>query len=111
VIVFAGEERLRFEFGDVAIRRGEFPVQLFQQIVLLFGVGLFLREMDVRLYVARDRGELFIRSNLLFGALPLAENALRRFLIAPETGLGDASFEGFQPLVILRRVKDSSARA
>jgi hypothetical protein len=67
--------------------------------------------MDIRLYVARNRGELFIGGNLLFGALPLAENALRGFLIVPETRLGDARLEGFQSLVILRRVKDSSARA
>jgi hypothetical protein len=67
--------------------------------------------MDIRLYVASNRCELFVRGNLLFGALPLAENALRRFLIVPEIGVGDARFEGFQPLVILRRVKDSSARA
>jgi hypothetical protein len=111
VIVLAGEERLRFEFGDVVIRRGKFPVQLFQQIVLLFGVGLFLREINIGLNVASDRGKLFVCGNLFFGALPLAENALRRFLIVPEIGIGDARFENFQALVILRRVKDSSARA
>ncbi len=111
MIVFAGEERPRFEFGDVAIRRSKFPIQFFQQIVLLRGVGLFLREMDIRLYVARDRCELFIRGNLFFGALPLTENALRRFLIVPEIGIGDARFESFQAFAILRGVKDSSARA
>jgi hypothetical protein len=36
---------------------------------------------------------------------------LRGFLIVPETGIGDARFEGFQAFALLRRVKDSSARA
>jgi hypothetical protein len=67
--------------------------------------------MDIRLYVARNRGELFVGGDLLFGALPLAQNSLRRFLIVPEIGVGDARFEGFQALAILRRVKDSSVRA
>jgi hypothetical protein len=111
VIGLAGEQGPSFEFRDVAIRGGEFPVQLFQQIVLLLGVGLFLREIDVRLDVAVERCELFVGGNLLFGAFPLAENTLRRFLIVPESGIGDARFEGFQALAILRCVKDSSARA
>jgi hypothetical protein len=36
---------------------------------------------------------------------------LRRFLIAPEIGVGSASLESFQTLAVLRRVKDSSVRA
>jgi hypothetical protein len=111
VVIFAGQERLRFKLGDVVVRGGEFPVQLFQQIVLLFRVGLFLRKLDVRLQVARDGGEPFVCGNLFLGALTLAENALRRFLIAPEIGIGYAGFESFQALAILGRVKDSSARA
>jgi len=43
VIGFSGEERSGFQFGDEGIRGVEFAVQLFQQIVLLFDVGLFLR--------------------------------------------------------------------
>jgi len=54
VIILAGEQRLGFQFGDVAIRGAELPVQLSQQIVLLLDVGLFLSEMDVRLNVAGD---------------------------------------------------------
>jgi hypothetical protein len=77
----------------------------------LLDVGFFLGEMDVRLSVAGDGGELFVRGNLLFGALAIAENALCGFLIIPEIGVGDARFEGFQALAVLGRVKDSSARA
>ena len=111
VIGFPGEERFGFQFGDVGIRGAELPVQLFQQIVLLLDVGFFLSEMDVRFDVAGDGGELVVRVNLFFGSLPLAENALCRFLIVPETGIGDARFESLQALPVLRRVKDSSARA
>jgi hypothetical protein len=86
-------------------------IQLFQQIVFLLGVGLFLGEVDVRLDVAGDRGELFFGGNLLFGAFPVAENRLCGFLIVPEVRICDARFEGFQALAVLRGVKDSSARA
>jgi hypothetical protein len=48
---------------------------------------------------------------LLFGALAIAENGLRFFLIVPEIGLSDTGFEGFQAFAVLRRVKDNSGRA
>ncbi len=105
------EECFSFQFGDVGIRRVELPVQLFQQIVLLLDVGFFLSEMDVRLDVAGDGRELLVRGDLFFGSFPLAENTLCGFLIVPETGIGDARFESLQALAVLRRVKDSSARA
>lgn len=110
VIRLTGEQRPGFQFGDVIIGRVEFAVQFFQEIVLLLDVGFFLSEMDVRFNIVRDGGELRVRDNLLFGALALAENVLSRFLIAPEIGVGDARFESFQALAMLRRVKDSSAR-
>jgi hypothetical protein len=77
----------------------------------LLDVGFFPGEVDVRFDVAGNRGEFFVRGNLLFGAFSLAENALCRFLIVPEVGIGDARFETFQSLAVLRDVKDSSARA
>jgi len=77
----------------------------------LFSVGLFLREMDIGLDVAGDGGELLVGGNLFFGALAFAENPLRGFLVVPEIGSGDARFESFQALAVLRSVKDSSARA
>ena len=111
VIVFAGQQRLGFQLGDVGIGGGKFAVQLFQQVILLFGVGFFLGEIDVSLDIAGDGGEFFIRGDLLFGTFPVAQNTLRGFLIAPEIGVGGADFEGFQALAILGSVKDSSARA
>jgi hypothetical protein len=36
---------------------------------------------------------------------------LSALLVVPEIGVSHACFEGFQALAILRRVKDSSARA
>jgi hypothetical protein len=111
VIGLTGEQRLGFQFGDVDIGGVELAVQIFQQIVLLLDVGLFLSEMDVRLDIAGDGRELLVRGNLFFGALPVAENALCSFLIVPKSGVGDARFESLQALVILRCVKDSSARA
>jgi len=110
VIGLPGEQRLGFQFRDVAIRGVEFPVQLFQQVVLLLDVGLFLGEMDVRLDVAGVGRELLVRGNLFFGPLPFAENALCSFLIAPEIGVGGARFEGFQAGAVLWSVKESSAR-
>jgi hypothetical protein len=110
VIVFAGEQRPSFKFGDESIRCGEFAVELLQQVVFLLRVGFFLRKMNIGLDVAVDGGELFIGGNLLFRAFPVAENALRGFLVVPEIGIRDARFEGFQALAILGRVKDSSAR-
>ena len=56
-------------------------------------------------------GGWYIGGNLLFGALPFAENALCRFLVAPEIGIRGARFESLQALAVLRRVKDSSVRA
>jgi len=111
VVTFAGEQRPSLQFGDIAIRSIELAVQLFQQIVFLLDIGLFLSKMDVCLDVTRDRGESLIRGNLLFGALSLAENALRSFLVVPKIGVGDACFESLQALTVLWRVKDSSARA
>ena len=110
MVTFAGEQRPRFQFGDIAIRSIELAVQLFQQIVFLLDVSLFLSKVDVGLDVARDRREFLIRGNLLFGTLSLAQNALRSFLVVPKIGVGDTCLESVQALTILWRVKDSSAR-
>jgi hypothetical protein len=77
----------------------------------LFDVGFFVGEMDVGLDVTGSGGELLVGGDLFFSTLAFAENALRGFLIAPEIGGGDARFESFQALAVLRGVKDSSARA
>ena len=67
--------------------------------------------MNIGFDIAVERNEFFVGGNLFFGALAIAEDGLRRFLIDPEIGIGCASLEGFQALAILRGVKDSSARA
>ncbi len=77
----------------------------------MLGVGLLLGEMNIGFEIAGERSKFFVSGNLFFGALAITEDALRRFLIAPEIGIGYASFEGFQALAILWCVKDSSARA
>ena len=93
MIAFAREERFRFQIGNVRIRGAEFAVQFFEQVFSLLWIRFFLREMNVCFKVAGQRGELFVRGNLLFGTFALTENALRSFLIAPEIGVGDAGFE------------------
>jgi hypothetical protein len=111
VVFFAREECPGFQFRDVVLCRRELLVELFQQVVLLLRVGFFLCEMDVRFDIAGERGQLVVCVNLLFRALPVSQNGLRCFLVVPEIGIGDARFESFQALAVLRRVKDSSARA
>lgn len=64
--------------------------------------------MDVGFKVAADESELFVGSNLLFGALAFAQNALRSFLIAPEIRVGDAGFERLQTFAVGLGVKDNS---
>ena len=76
----------------------------------MLDIGFLLGEIDVGLNVAGGRCELFVGSNLFFGALAIAEDTLSRFLVAPKIGIGGAGFEGFQALAVLRGVKDSSAR-
>jgi len=108
MIVFAGEQRFRFQFGDVVFGIVEFAVELFEQINALLGVGFFLREMDVGVEIAGKRSELFVGGDLVFGTFAIAQQGLRGFLIVPEIGLSDAGFEGFQALAMWRGVKDSS---
>ena len=67
--------------------------------------------MNIGLDITAEGSKFFVGGNLFFGALAFAQDALRRFLIVPEIGIGYASLEGFQALAILRRVKDSSALA
>jgi len=67
--------------------------------------------MNIGFDIAGEGSKFFVSGNLFFGAFAIAEDALRRFLIVPEIGIGYASLEGFQALAILWRVKDSSARA
>jgi hypothetical protein len=67
--------------------------------------------MNIGFEIAGEGSKFLVGGNLIFGALAIAEDALRRFLIVPEIGIGGASLEGFQALTILWRVKDSSARA
>ena len=67
--------------------------------------------MNIGFDIAAEGSKFLVGGNLFLGALAIAQDALRRFLIVPEIGIGYACFEGFQALAILWRVKDSSARA
>jgi hypothetical protein len=64
--------------------------------------------MNVGIQIAGQRGELFVGGDLIFGALAVAQYGLRGFLIVPEIGLGDASFERFQAFAMRSSVKDNS---
>jgi hypothetical protein len=108
VIAFAGEQRFRFQLANIIFGIAELAVELFEQIVALLGVGLFLREMDVSIQVARKRSELFVGGDLVFRTLAIAQDGLRGFLIVPEIWLCDAGFEGLQTLAMWSGVKDSS---
>jgi len=93
VVCFTGQERPGFELANVTFRGRQLAVELFQQIVALVSVGLFPSETDVCLDVTGNRGEFFVRSNLLFGAFAVAQNGLRGFLVVPEIRLGNFRFE------------------
>jgi len=110
VIVFAGEQRSRFEFADVSVGGSEFAAKFFEKVFALRGVGLGMSELDVGFDVSRERDELGIGRDLVFGTFAFFEDALRFFLIAPEIGAGYALFERFQASAVLLRVKDNSAR-
>jgi hypothetical protein len=47
VVGFTGEQRAGFLFGDVGFGGGKFPVEVFQKILALFGVGFFSGQGDV----------------------------------------------------------------
>jgi hypothetical protein len=76
----------------------------------LLGVGFLFGEIDIGLDVAGKRSELIVGGELFFGALALAQDLLRCFLIIPKGGIGDARFEGLQALAVLGNVKDNSGR-
>jgi hypothetical protein len=52
MIGLAGEQRARFLFGNVGFSGGKFAVQIFQEILALFGVGLLRGQADVGFDVA-----------------------------------------------------------
>jgi hypothetical protein len=108
VIAFAREQRFGFQVGNVIFRVVEFAIEFFQQVVALLGVGFFPREINVGIEIARERSELRVGGNLLFGTLAVAQDGLRRFLIVPEIGLGNAGFERFQTFAMRGGVKDNS---
>ena len=110
MVVLSGKQRLGFKFPDVVIRRREFLAEVFQQFFFLICVGFAFGKVNVRLDVAGEGFELFVGGELIFDALPVAEDALRFFLIAPKIGIGGAGFEGFQARSVLGSVKESSAR-
>ena len=108
MVGFAGKQSFGFEVSDIRFRVVQLAVQLFQKIVALLGVGFFLGQIDVSVEIAGKRSELFVSGNLVFGALAIAQDGLRGFLIIPEVGLRDARFERFQAFAMGSGVKDNS---
>jgi len=108
MIAFAGKQGPGFQLANVILSVDELAFQFLQKVGALCSVGFFLRQMDIGVQVARQRSEFLVRRNLVFGPLAIAQNVLRRFLIAPEIRLSDAGFQGLQALAMRRRVKDSS---
>ena len=102
---------MRFQFRDISFCRAQLFFEVLQQIVALRCVGFFPGQMDVRLEVTGDGGELFVGGNLPFAALAFPQHFLRGFLIAPEIGIADAGFQRLQAFAIAGRVKGSSAQA
>ena len=111
MILLAGEQRLGFQVGNVNIRGAKLTLELFQKVFPLLWIPFFLCEVDVGFKVAAHGGELFVRGNLFFGALALAQYSLSGLLVIPEMGVGDAGFQRLQTLAIAGRVKDSSVQA
>jgi hypothetical protein len=86
-------------------------VELFQEIVALLGVRFFARQADVGVDVSCVSREFCVGADLLLGTPAVAQDGLRSFLIVPKVRLGDARFQRFQALAMLRGVKESSAPA
>jgi hypothetical protein len=109
VIALAGKQCAGFQFTNVSFRAAKLAVEVVQQTIPLGGIGFFVSERDVRLDVAREQIELGVGGELVLGALAVAQDGLRGFLIVPEIGLCDFSFQRFQQFLVVGNVKDSSA--
>jgi len=108
VVGFTRKQGFGFEVGDISFGVVQLAVEFFQKVIALLGVGFFLGQIDVGIEIAGKRGQLFVGGNLIFGALAIAQDGLRRFLIVPEIRLGDARFQRFQAFAMGSSVKDSS---
>jgi hypothetical protein len=67
--------------------------------------------VKVTVQIAEQAAEFLIRLQAVFGALPLLERLLRRFLVLPEVGVAYLLFKAGEGLPVAGDVKDSSARA
>jgi hypothetical protein len=111
MIGLAGKQRAGFLLADIIFGGSELSIEIFQKLLALLGVAFFLGEADVGFDVIRKTSELIVGADLLFRALAVAQHRLRSFLIVPELGPGDAGFERFQKLTMLRSVKENSGPA
>jgi len=108
VVAFAGQQGFGFEISDISFGVVQFAIEFFEQIVALLGVGFILGQIDVGVEIAGERSQPFVGGDLIFGALAIAQDGLRGFLIVPEVGLRDARFQRFQAFAMGSGVKDSS---
>jgi len=92
MVILSGKQCFGFELSDVGVRSGKFASQILKQVLALLGVRFRFRQFDISFDIADERGELGVRSELVFRALALFQNRLGFFLITPKIGIGDALF-------------------
>ena len=83
-VVFAGEQRFRFEVGDVGIGGGDFLGDIFEERVALRVVFLFFGEVEIGFDVAHLAIERVFGVDAVFELLALLQDGLGLFLVLPE---------------------------
>jgi hypothetical protein len=83
-IVFAGEQRFGFEFGEIGVRRGQFFGNLFEERIALGVVFFFLCEAEVGFDVAFFSVEGRFGAYAVFDLFALLQRFLGLGLILPK---------------------------
>ena len=86
-VVLTGEQRDRFQFGNVGVGGVDFALDFAKQRIALGNIGFFLGEMKIRFDVAGRERELRVGGDDFLRDFALLENSLRLFLVLPEIRL------------------------